>query len=78
MAEQGRLRLAMGLRTLALFFSREDSISQKAAFQLCPGHRQRICSRFNSWVAGVMGVKFHNDNIGKLILVNANIGYCTK
>jgi len=34
------------------YFSREDSISQKAVLQLYPN------IWFNSWVAGAMGVKF--------------------
>jgi len=41
------------------FFYRDDKISYGAAFQLCPDYLQyTMCSRFNSWVAEAMGVKF--------------------
>jgi len=35
-----------------------DNISYAAAFQLCPDSQYTILSRFNSWVAEAMGVKF--------------------
>ena len=45
---------------LTSYFSREDSISQKAVLQLYPVLLHAICSRFNNWVAGAIEVKFNS------------------